>query len=184
MIITLREVCMDPGKVSAVCNWPTPTMLREVRVFIGLANFYQKFIQDFTSIAHPLRDLTKKDMPWQWHAEQQQAFDHIKNRFCEEPILKVYDPLLPTRIEVDTSCFTTGSILSQKHLDGHWYPVTYHSDSMSKEEQNYEVYDREMLGCICALEDWRHFLEGLPEPFKVVTDHKNIEWWTTVCDLN
>ena len=55
---------------------------------------------------------------------------------------------------------------------------------MSKEEQNYEVYDREMLGCICAFEDWRHFLEGLPEPFKVVTDHKNIEWWTTVCDLN
>ena len=55
---------------------------------------------------------------------------------------------------------------------------------MSKEECNYEIYNREMLGCIQALEDWRHFLEGLPEPFKVITDHKNIEWWTIAHDLN
>ena len=53
---------------------------------------------------------------------------------------------------------------------------------MSKEERNYEIYDQEMLGTIRALEDWRHFLEGLP--FELVTDHKNIEWWTTACDLN
>ena len=184
MIITPGEVCMDPGKVSVVHDWPTPTMLKEVQVLIGFANFYWRFIHDFTSIAHPLHDLTKKDMPWQWHAEQQQAFNHLKRRFCEEPILKIYDPSLPTRIEVDTSGFATGGILSQKHSDGCWHPVTYRSDSMSKEERNYEIYDREMLGCICALEDWRHFLEGLPEPFKVITDHKNIEWWTTAQDLN
>ena len=53
---------------------------------------------------------------------------------------------------------------------------------MSKEEHNYEIYDREMLGLICALEDWRHFLEGIS--FEVVTDHKNMEWWTTIRDLN
>ena len=69
IIITPGEVCMDPGKVSAVCDWPTPTMLREVRAFIAFANSYWRFIQDFASIAHPPHDLTKKDMPWQWHAE-------------------------------------------------------------------------------------------------------------------
>ena len=79
------------------------------------------------------------------NTEQQQAFNHLKRRFCEKPILKVYDPSLPTRIKVDASGFATGGILLQKHLDGHWHPVAYCSDSMSKEECNYEIYDREIV---------------------------------------
>jgi hypothetical protein len=71
MIIRPGEVCMDPGKVSAVRDWPTPMTLRDVCTFIGFSNFYQRFIKDFSSIARPLHDLTKKDVPWQWHAEQQ-----------------------------------------------------------------------------------------------------------------
>jgi hypothetical protein len=106
----------------------------------------------------------------------------LKQRFCEEPILKVYDPELPTCVEVDASGFTTGSILSQKGEDNLWHPVAYCSDSMSKEEHNYEIYDREMLGLIRALEDWCNFLEGID--FEVITDHKNMEWWSTMRDLN
>jgi hypothetical protein len=100
----------------------------------------------------------------------------LKQRFCEEPILKVYDPELPTCVEVDASGFATGGILSQKGEDGLWHPIAYHSDSMSKEERNYKIYDREMLGLIHALEDWCHFLEGVD--FEVITDHKNMEWWS------
>ena len=174
MIISPGEVRMDPGKVSAVKDWPTPTMLKEVRAFIGFANFYRRFIKDFSVMARPLHDLTKKDTPWVWGNAQQEVFDAIKSRFCSEPILKVYDPELPTRIEVDASGFAVGGILSQKHEDGLWHPVAYRSESMSKEERNYEIYDREMLGLIRALEDWRHFLEGIE--FEVITDHKNIEW--------
>jgi hypothetical protein len=106
----------------------------------------------------------------------------LKQRFCEEPILKVYDPELPTRVEVDASGFATGSILSQKGEDSLWHPVAYRSDSMSKEERNYEIYNREMLGLIRALEDWCHFLEGID--FEVITDHKNMAWWSTMQDLN
>jgi hypothetical protein len=91
MIICPGEVRMDPGKVSAVKDWSIPTTLKEVRVFIGFANFYRRFIQDFASVARPLHDLTKKDMPWQWHAEQQRAFDTLKEKFCYEPILIVYN---------------------------------------------------------------------------------------------
>jgi hypothetical protein len=182
MIIRQGEVCMDPGKVFAVRDWPTPTTLRDVRAFIGFSNFYRRFIKDFSSIARPLHDLTKKDVLWQWHAEQQHAFDTLKEKFCQEPILKVYDPNLETRVEVDASGYATGGILSQKYPDGLWHPVAYRSSSMSKEERNYEIYDREMLGCIRALEDWRHFLEGIS--FEIVTDHKNIEWWASMRDLN
>ena len=85
-------------------------------------------------MARPLHDLTKKDTPWQWSKEQQEAFYSIKRQFCTEPILKVYDPELPTRVEVDASGFATGGILSQKHDDGLWHPVAYRSQSMSKEE--------------------------------------------------
>ena len=133
-------------------------------------------------MAHPLHDLTKKDVPWHWYQKQQEAFNVIKKQFCEEPILKVYNPDLPTRIECDASGFATGGILSQKHEDSLWHLVVYRSQSMSKEERNYEIYDREMLGLICALEDWCHFLEGIS--FKVITDHKNMEWWSTMRDLN
>jgi hypothetical protein len=73
MIIRPGEVRMDPGKVAAVKDWPTPTTLKEVRAFIGFANFYRRFIKDFATVARPLHDLTKKDMPWQWHAEQQKG---------------------------------------------------------------------------------------------------------------
>ena len=96
MIICPEEVQMDPGKVSAVKSWPTPTTLKEVRAFIGFTNFYRGFIKDFSTMARPLHDLTKKDTPWQWKKEQQEAFDLIKRQFCTEPILKVYDPELPT----------------------------------------------------------------------------------------
>ena len=96
MIISPGEVRMDPSKVATVKDWPTPTMLKEVRVFIGFANFYRRFIKDFSVMAHPLHDLTKKDTPWTWGSPQQEAFDSIKTKFCSEPILKVYDPELPT----------------------------------------------------------------------------------------
>jgi len=129
-------------------------------------------------MARPLHDLIKKDVPWQWTQEQQKVFDSIKEMFCTEPILKVYDPELSTRVKCDASSFAMGGILSQKHKDDLWHPVTYCSQLMSKEEHNYKIYNREILGLICALEDWQHFLEGIT--FKVITDHKNMEWWMTM----
>ena len=129
-------------------------------------------------MARPLHDLTRKDVPWQWNKEQQEAFDTIKIAFCTKPILKVYNPDLSMCLECDTSGFAMGGILSQKQDNGLWHPVAYCSESMSKEEHNYEIYDREMLGLIRALEDWQHFLEGIE--FEVITDHKNMEWWATM----
>ena len=100
MIIRPGEVQMDPGKVAAVKDWPTPTTLKEVQAFIGFFNFYRRFIKDFSTMARPLHDLNKKDIPWHWSQEQQEAFNAIKKWFCEEPILKVYDPDLPPTLNV------------------------------------------------------------------------------------
>ena len=80
---------------------------------------------------------------------------HLRNsRFSEELILNIYKFALPTRIIINASNVATGGVLEQKHEDNYWHPATYHSSLMSKEERNYPIYDREMLGLICALEDW------------------------------
>ena len=90
----------------------------------------------------------------------------------------MYNPELSTRVKVDASGFATGGILSQKQDDGLWHPIMYYSQSMSKEEHNYEIHDREMLGLIHALGDWCHFVEGIDS--EVITDYKKMEWWTTM----
>ena len=83
---------MDPVKVHTVTGWPAPWGLRELRGFLGFANFYRRFIQDFSRIARPLNDLTKKDIPWIWGAAQQQAFNALKNAFSLKPILTMWEP--------------------------------------------------------------------------------------------
>ena len=184
LVIRAGEVAMDPVKVEAVSSWPVPKNLKEVRGFVGFANFYRRFIQDFSKTARPLHDLTKKDAPFNWTDKQQTAFDTLKQAFVSQPILTVWSHTRPTRIEVDASGYATGGVLSQKCEDGLWHPVAYRSQSMTEAERNYEIYDREMLAIHDALKDWRHFLEGLPEPFEIWTDHQNLQFWRTAQHLS
>ena len=95
----------------------------------------------------------------------------------------MWDFDLPTRIETDASGYATGGVLEQKHSDGQWHPVAYLSEGMTETERNYEIYDRELLAIIRALEAWRHYLEGLPQKFVIHSDHKNLEYWHTAKNL-
>ena len=175
---------MDPGKVTAVAGWKQPENLKQVQALLGFANFYRRFFPpSYTAETRPLTDLTRKNEPFVWGAAQQRAFEFVKNMVTNALVLAMYDSTRPTRLETNASNFATGAILSQKQDDGKWHLIAFRSSTMSAEERNYEIYDRKMLGLIRALEDWRHFLEGLPEPFKVVTDHKNMEWWASMRDL-
>jgi hypothetical protein len=144
---------------------------------LGLANFYQHFIQDFFKTTRPFNNLTKKDTPWRWDTSQQKAFAGLREGFVSTPILVLWDSSWETHIEVDASGFATGGALLQKLPDGHWHPVAFRSASMQPAERVYEIYNKEMLAIISALRDWRHFLKGLPEPFVIVTDHSNLEFW-------
>lgn len=183
MVIRAGEVGMDPAKVQAVANWHDPRNLRDLRGFLGFANFYRRFIKDFARKARPLNDLTKKDTLWRWGESEQKAFAELKGSFTKAPVLTMYDPTRPTEVEVDASNFATGGVLSQKCDDGLWRPVAYRSETMTPAERNYEIYDKEFLAIIRALEDWRHFLEGLPNEFTVISDHKNWEYWTRAQNL-
>lgn len=182
MIISEGQVEMDKVKVDGVMSWPIPKKLKEVQAFLGFANFYRRFIQDFSEIAKPLTSLTKKDTVWRWGETQQQAFDTIKDRFCKAPVLKMPDTTKPFKLETDASNFAVGAVLSQQDREGSWHPVAYYSKSLNDNERNYEIYDKE-LGAIKALEEYRHYLEGQEHPVEIWTDHKNLEYFTTARQL-
>jgi hypothetical protein len=130
-----------------------------------------------------LNDLTKKDTPFTWKEAQQTAFDTLKNRFTTAPILAYPDNDRVFRLETDASNFATGGVLSIEQ-DGKWHPVAFSSHSMSPEERNYPVADKEMLSVIRSLEQWRHYLEGAHHEFEIWNDHANLQWFMKHQDLN
>ena len=150
---------MSPDKVKAVAQWPVPKVKQELQSFLGFCNYYRRFIRTFSGIARPLHVLTGK-VDWQWGDKEQQAFEHLKATICSEPVIAVYDPTAPTRIEVDSSDFANGGVLSQL-IDNVWRPIAFRSQSLNAAQQNYEIYDKELLAIVEALREWRHYLIGL-----------------------
>lgn len=182
LIISENQTRMDLVKVKGIQEWPTPKNASGVRQFRGFANFYQRFIQDFGKICKPLDRLTGK-APWKWEEEEQGAFDELKRRFAEAPVLAMWTPDRPTRVEVDASGYAVGGVLSQLQDDDKWHPIAYLSEGMTEAERNYEIYDKELLAIVRGLEAWRQYLEGLPERFEILSDHKNLEYWKTARQL-
>ena len=143
-----------------VLNWSVPKMVRDVRKFLGLANYYRQFVKDFAKLAQPLNNLTRKEEKWRWGSEQQKAFKQLKQVFMSRPLLVALDINKEFRVEADTSNFATGEVLLIKCKDNKWRLVVYISKSLNETEKNYKIHDKEMLAVIRCLEAWRHFLEG------------------------
>ena len=121
--------------------------------------------------------LTRKDEKWQWGEEQQKAFDKLKQVFTTKLVLVVLNLDKEFRVEADASNYTTGGVLSMRCSDKKWRPVAFISKSLSETEQNYEIYNKEMLAVVRYLKAWRHFLEGAIEKFEIWIDHKNLEYF-------
>ena len=158
-------------------SWPTPRNTKDVQKFIGLANYYQQFIRDFSRVAKPLNMLVGKDRKWKWRAKQKGAFKELKRRFTMEPVLAIPNKDQKIRVEADVSDYATGGTLSVKRADGKWRPVVFISKSLSPPEKNYEIHNKEMLAVIWCLENWRHYLEGTKKEFEIWTDHKNLQYF-------
>ena len=178
------KIEMEEDKVAGVLNWPIPKTVRDVRKFLGLANYYRRFVKDFAKLAQPLNNLTRKEEKWRWGEEQQKAFEQLKMVFTRRPLLVAPNLDKEFRVEADASNFATGGVLSIKCKDNKWRPVTYISKSLNEMERNYEIHDKEMLAVIRCLEAWRHFLEGTRSKFEVWMDHKNLEYFMSNQKLN
>ena len=133
MFVNRDGIQMDDSKVKAITDWPAPTMVCSVCSFLGLANFYRRFIKDYTTLAKPLTDLTQKDKAFTWGSVEANAFASLKTRFTTAPILAYPDNDCQFRLETDTSDFATGAVLSIQK-DDKWHPVAFSSHAMRLEE--------------------------------------------------
>ncbi|CAJ0949505.1 unnamed protein product [Ranitomeya imitator] len=185
-IFSPSTIEMDPVKVQAIYDWTQPTSLKSLQKFLGFANFYRRFINNFSSIAKPLTDLTKKGADVvNWSSAALEAFQELKCRFSSSPVLCQPDVSLPFQVEVDASEIGAGAVLSQRSSDGSvMKPCAFFSRKFSPAERNYDVGNRELLAMKWAFEEWRYWLEGAKHRVVVLTDHKNLTYLESAKQLN
>jgi len=175
---------MDTTKTNAVSVWPTPTNLKAVQAFLGFTNFYRRFIVGFSDIIIPLIYLTHKDTPFTWGPNHTKVFETLKTAFTQAPILAHFNPDNPIVGETDTSDYVIAAIISQiSPYDGDIHLIAFHSCSMQPVELNYEIYDKELLAIFEAFQQWRNYLEGSAHVVLVLSNHKNLEYFTTTKQL-
>ena len=174
----------NPELVQALVDFPRPRTLKELQSFLGLANYYRKFIENFSHIALPLTDATRNNTqsnlrPIEWTESMQAAFDELKKALTTAPCLALPDPDGEFEVTTDASedAKTVGAVLTQ---NGH--PVAYESAKLNSHQLNYSVHDKEMCAIMHALERWRPFLLG--RHFKVYTDHRSLVHFKTQSNLN
>ncbi|CAH2087349.1 unnamed protein product [Euphydryas editha] len=159
-----------PGsrKIEAVKNFPKPKNQHSLRQFIGLCSFFRRFVRDFSILAKPLTSLLKKDCPWVWGLEQNQAFLSLKERLIEKPILALYNPKARTELHTDACKIGIAGILMQYDLNDNLKPIAYYSRQTTKDEQHMTAYELETLAVISSLQRFRVYLIGIE--FKLFTD--------------
>ena len=163
-------------KVKAVKDFPTPTTITQVKSFLGLANYYRKFIKDFSKLAKPLNDLTKKSKVFYWNEESQKAFMELKRRLISAPILAHANPNLPYRLTTDASRIGLGWVLEQKQGDK-YKVICYGGKSLTSAQSNYGISDLEALAVVTAIKDLDCYLRY--QQFTIVTDHQPLKYMLT-----
>jgi hypothetical protein len=161
------------SKCEAIQKWPVPTSKRKLREFLGTASYYRKFIQEFSQIAAPLSKLTSAKERWEWSFVQSDAFNKLKEKLTQPPVLTYFTPGYPIIVDTDASATAVGAVLSQVYPEGEKV-IAYHSKCLSAPERNYCVTRRELLAILEALRVWRHYLHGAK--FIVRTDHSSLTW--------
>ena len=176
---------MDPEKVRVVEQWPNPMDRKSLQRFQGFANFYRRFIRNYSSITAPLTRLTSTKVGFSWGPEAEAAFRGLKGRFTSAPILVHPDPERQFIVEVDASNTGVGVVLSQRSAaDAKVHLCAFYSHRLSPAERNYDIGNRELLAVKLAIEEWRQWLEGSRLPFMVWNDHRNLECLYSAKRLN
>lgn len=172
---------VDPSKVKAMLELPTPTCVSEVRRVVGTFSWYRRFIPEFSTIIAPITALLKKSSKFLWTPECAIAFQHIKECLVAAPILSCPDYSRPFVVQTDASAYGIGCVLSQPHPEGDKV-ICYLSRSLTRQERAYSTTQRECLAVVWSLEKLRPYLELVP--FTVVTDHYSLLWLQNLKDLN
>jgi RNase H-like domain found in reverse transcriptase/Reverse transcriptase (RNA-dependent DNA polymerase)/Aspartyl protease/SET domain len=172
---------VSPDKIAAVRDWPRPSNVRDVRSFLGLANFYRRFVQSYSNLALPLTELTKTDARFAWSDQHQQAFDALKQALCSAPVLLIPDPALPFTLSCDACNYAVGATLQQDQGNG-LQPIAYRSRKLTPAERNWDTREKEFFALVDACLHWRHYLHS-EQPFKLLSDHDSLKYHKTMPHL-
>nr|GEY51155.1 reverse transcriptase domain-containing protein [Tanacetum cinerariifolium] len=164
-VIDSDGVHVDPAKVEAIRNWSTPTTPMEVRQFLGLAGYYQRFIEGFSFISKPLSKLTQKNKKYEWGREEEEAFQTLKQKLCSTPILALPEGTKNFIVYCDASLKGYEAVLMQREK-----VIAYASRQLKKHKENYTTHDLELGALVFALRFWRHYLYGTKYTGNVVAD--------------
>jgi hypothetical protein len=176
-IISNGGIPVDPAKLKEIVAWSIPTIVTEVRSFLGLAGYYWRFIGGFSKIAKSITSLLEKEKEFKWDEKYQDSFDQLKKRLMSPPVLVIPDLQKGFDIYCDACGQGLGCVLMQ---EGH--VIAYASRQLRKHELNYPTHDLELAAVVHALKIWRHYIMGTK--CQVYTDHKSLKYIFTQKDLN
>jgi len=182
-IIQSEQIKKDSKKTNAVRNWPSPKWVKKVQAFLGLTNYYQKFVPNYAKIAEPLTQLTHKNKRWHWDKKQKNACHTLKKSLNGTAHLRILNSTCKKILKTNTSDFTVGACLYQIKNEQQRL-IAYQSRKLSEPEKRYEVHDKELLAIVKALQDWRPYLTGTEKPIQIYTNHKNLRNFVTTKQLN
>jgi transposase InsO family protein len=181
-VISGAGISMDPAKVDAITQWPAPTCVLDLQRFLGLANYYRRFVKDYSKVAAPLTALsTPATKGWPWGPAQEASFAALKQAIATAPMIHTPDLSRPFVVTTDASNFAVGAVLTQG-VAPEERTIAFESRKLTPAEVKYPVHDKEMAAVVYALKKWRHYLLGTHTT--VVTDHKALEFFATQPHLN
>jgi len=160
-IVSSTGIEVDKYKIELIANLPTPKSVKDVRSFLGHADFYRRFIKDFSVISKPLCNLLIKDNVFEWTEHCEKAFVRVKNLLTSAPVIQPPDWSLPFEIMCDASNYAMGAILGQRK-DKKSYVIYYASKTLNNAQMNYTTTEKELLTVVFACEKFRSYLIGSP----------------------
>jgi hypothetical protein len=176
-IISNGGISVDPAKVKEIMEWSIPITVMKVRSFLGLAEYYWRFIEGFSKIAKPMTSLLEKGRKFKWNEKCQDSFDQLKKRLMSPPVLIMPDLQKGFDIYCDACGQGLGYVLMQ---EGH--VIAYASHQLQKHKLNYPTHDLELAAVVHAHKIWRHYIMGTK--YQVYMGHKSLKYIFTQKDLN
>lgn len=177
--ISKHGIGLDPLKIEKLKNFARPKSVKNVQQFLGLANYYRRFVKDFSKIVKPLTKLSKKGVKFQWTDEQEKAFLELREKLCDDqPILSYPNFEKPFVLSTEASKYSLSGILSQSGPNGENFAISYASRMLVAAEENYSDIEKEILAIVYGVKHFRSYL--LENKFTLVTDKKSIEWLNSV----
>nr|GEW91816.1 reverse transcriptase domain-containing protein [Tanacetum cinerariifolium] len=171
--ISKEGIEVDKAKVDVTTKLPHPTTVKGIRSFLGYVGFYRRFIKDFSKIARPMTHRLEKDTPFIFSKECVEAFQTLKRKFTEAPILIAPDWDMPFELMCDANDFAIGAVLGQRQ-EKHFRPIHYASKTMTEAESNYTTTKKEMLAVVYAFEKFQSYL--IMNKSIVYTDHSALKY--------